>query len=225
MKRILIASLVIAALAAVGFWIVRSGAPDDPDAGIKSLEASTPPLLEGPGVVPLDQTSQQVFSGADGEPEVWTLRKREAARDQIAAELLPTPEPRTALPDGRTETARALDAQALEAWKVGELHNALEMFEAAVEADPDDWVPRSDYGRLLVMMTDYEKAGPHLERAAELNPDSPRVWLDLYSYYQRNMQLERGFHAYEKAKQLSGGAEIVQDDTGLWRLEHDSIYP
>ena len=75
-------------------------------------------------------------------------------------------------------------------------------------------------------LTDYEKAGPMLERAAELNPDSPRVWLDLYSYYQRNMQLERGFHAYARAQELAAGQPIVQDPpTGLWRLESDSIYP
>ena len=91
----------------------------------------------------------------------------------------------------------------MDAWKLGELTEAIELFESALSADPGDWVPKSDYGRLLVMMTDYEKAGPLLEQSAELNPDSARVWLDLYSYYQRNMQLERGFHVYARAEELA----------------------
>ena len=168
---------------------------------------------------------RQILPGPDGEPEVWTLSRREAPREQIAAELLPGAAPRAAPPDERTESARSLHGQAMEAWKTGELQEALALFEAAVAADPDDWLPRADYGRLLVMMTDYQAAGPHLERAAELRPDSARVWLDLYSYYQRSLQLERGFHALERARELAGGRNIVQDETGLWKLEGDSIYP
>lgn len=183
-----------------------------------------PPHI-GPAPVPTGETSQQILPGPDGEPEVWTLTRREAAREEIVAEMLPEANPRDSTAGDQTDSARALNAQALEAWKTGELRDALDLFEAAVDADPDDWVPRSDYGRLLVMMTDYESAGPHLERAAELNPDSPRVWLDLYSYYQRSMQLERGFYAHARAKELAGEREIIQDETGLWRLEDDSIYP
>ncbi|MFQ5416176.1 MAG: tetratricopeptide repeat protein [Myxococcota bacterium] len=183
-----------------------------------------PPTV-GPAVVPLGETTRQTLPGADGEPEVWTLTKREAARDEIVAEMLPEAAPRDDPPDERTDSARALDAQALEAWKTGDLREALDLFEAAVAADPDDWVPRADFGRLLVMMNDLPAAGRHLERAAELNPDSPRVWLDLYSHYQRSMQLERAFHAHARAQELAGGQGIVQDATGLWRLEGDSIYP
>jgi predicted Zn-dependent protease len=101
----------------------------------------------------------------------------------------------------------------------------LELFAAAVEADPDDAVPRSDYGRLLLLMTAYDQALPQLERAAELTPDDPRVWVDLLTYYQKNILLERANYARQKAAALSGGRELVLDETGLWRLEGESIFP
>lgn len=217
MKRIALARGVAAVIAAgVGWMVLRGGSP-----------SAVPPEAEsiGPKVVPLGETSEQVWIDADGQPVVWKLQKRQADREALVAELLPAPAPREQPPDERTDSARALNDQALEAWKTGRLADALTLFENAVATDPDDWVPRSDYARLLVMMTDYEKAGPQLERAVELNPDSARVWLDLYSYYQRNMQLEKGFHAYGKAKALARGEAIVQDETGLWRLDSDSIYP
>jgi len=175
--------------------------------------------------VPMGETVVRVLPDSEGEPEVWTLSKRQAQRDEIVAEMLPEANPRAGPPDERTDSARALDARAMEAWKAGNLQETLDLFAAAVAADPDDWLPRSNYGRLLVMLTDYEEAGTQLERAAELNPDSPRVWLDLYSYYQRSMQLERGFHALARAQELAGGEPIVQDWSGLWRLERDSIGP
>jgi Flp pilus assembly protein TadD len=181
--------------------------------------------VEGPAPLPMDETVSQVLPGPDGEPEVWTLRKREATAAEQAESGLPAPSPRESAEDRRTESARTLNAQALEAWKHGELRTALERFEAAVEQDPDDWLPRSDYGRLLVMMTDYGKAATHLERSAELNPGDPRVWLDLHSYYQRTLQLELALDARERAIELAGGRAIVQDRSGLWRLEDDSIFP
>jgi tetratricopeptide (TPR) repeat protein len=207
-RRVLILAPLLLIVGGVLFWRMR-----------------TPAIPAGEVPIPTGETVERVLPDAEGNPEVWTLSKREAEREEIVAVMLPKAAPRDEPPDERTDSARALDAQALEAWKAGNLEEALELFEAAVAADPDDWVPRSDYGRLLVMMTDYETAGPHLERAAELNPDSPRVWLDLYSYYQRSMQFERGFHAHERAQELADGEPIVQDWSGLWRLEGDSIGP
>jgi predicted Zn-dependent protease len=182
-----------------------------------------PAPVEGPVDIPLGETVRQVMPGPDGEPEVWTLSKREGSIEPPA--VLPAPEPRETPPDDRTDSARALDAQALEAWKHGDILSAIEYFEAAVEQDPDDWLPRADYGRLLVMMTNYAEAGPQLERAAELNPDDPRVWLDLHSYYERTLKLEQSLEARARAEELAAGRAIVQDRSGLWRLEDDSIFP
>jgi tetratricopeptide (TPR) repeat protein len=193
--------------------------------GVLSWWMRDPAIPTSEVPVPMGQTVARTYPDTEGKPEVWKLSKRKVEREEIVAEMLPEAAPRDEPPDERTDSARALDARALEAWKSGNLQETLELFEAAVAADPDDWLPRSNYGRLLVIMTDYEKAGPQLERAAELNPESPRVWLDLYSYYQRSMQLERGFHAHARAVELSDGEPIVQDWSGLWRLERDSIGP
>lgn len=121
--------------------------------------------------------------------------------------------------------ARSLNSKALDAWKHGDILNALDYFKAAVASDPEDWMPRADYGRLLVLMTNYDEAGPQLKRAAELDPENPRIWLDLYSYYQRTLQLELALNARKRANELADGETIEQHPTGLWTLETDSIYP
>jgi tetratricopeptide (TPR) repeat protein len=187
------------------------------------------PLPEGPAEIPFGETVRQVMPGPDGEPEVWTLRKRRGDEElppMLPPEpVLPEPSLRETPSDHATESARALNGMALEEWKHGNIREALDYFEAAIDQDPDDWVPRSDYGRLLVMMTNYAEAGPHLERAAELSPENPRVWLDLLSYYERSLDLELAIEARQRANELAGGQEIVQDQSGLWRLESDSIFP
>ena len=139
--------------------------------------------------------------------------------------MLPRRAPRDTAPGPHTDSARALDARALEAWKHGELEEALNLFAAAVEADPDDAIPRSNYGRLLLLMTANEQSFAQLERAAELTPDDPRVWVDLLSYYERNILLERASYARQRARELADPPGLVRDETGLWRLEGESIFP
>jgi tetratricopeptide (TPR) repeat protein len=144
--------------------------------------------LRGPRVVepgqplPLGQPVEMHFEDeASGEPEVWKLEKKTTTREEaVGTVVLPKPDPNAAnhQPD---ESARALDGLGLQAWRESDLPQALKHFERAVAADPDDRVPRSHYGRLLMLMTDYAAALPQLERAAELAPEDPQVWLDLQS--------------------------------------------
>ncbi len=183
------------------------------------------PIPGGEVPVPAGETVERTLPGVEGKPEVWTISRREVAREDLPDEVLPRPAPRDTDPGARTDSARALNARALESWKRGDVRGAVELFEAAVAADPDDWVPRSEYGRLLLLMTDYEQAWPQLERASELEPDSPRVWVDLLNFYERSLLFERAGYARERAEQLAGGRAIVRDETGLWRLEDDSIFP
>jgi tetratricopeptide (TPR) repeat protein len=170
-------------------------------------------------VVPIGKTVTQVLPGPDGKSEVWRITKKEVPHEKLPDLVLPEPAPRGTPEDERTESARALDAQALEAWKHGDLQGALDKFEAAVKADPDDPEPHSDYGRLLTRMTDYAKAGPHLDRAAQLKPSDAQVWLDLANYYERSMLLERAMYAQERAEKLAGGVPIVRDENGLMALQ------
>jgi tetratricopeptide (TPR) repeat protein len=189
-----------------------------------SLRDEPPPA--GPLPVPEGQTTRQTFPDSEGNPEVWTLAWREASREELAEAALPAPAPRESSPGEMTDSARTLDARALQAWQQGELRDAIELFEAAVEADPEDWLPRADYGRLLLLMTDYERARTHLERAAQLAPEKPRVWLDLLSFYERTVVVERAFEARQRAEEAAGGRALARhESTGLWVLEGESIFP
>ena len=174
--------------------------------------------------VPMGKTVTQMLPGPDGKPEAWKITKQEVPREKLPDLVLPKPAPRTTPEDDRTESARALDAQAMEAWKHGDIQGALDKFEAAVKADPEDPEPHSDYGRLLTLMTDYKNAQTHLERAAQLRPGSPQVWLDLATFYERNTLLERAAYARQKAEQLAGGQNIVRDANGFWILE-GNVFP
>jgi len=176
--------------------------------------------------VPLGQTEQRTLTDDQGEPRVWTLTKHEVARDQFDDLALPAadPAPAVAAPEA-TERARMLDDAAVESWKRGDVAGALDKFKAALAADPNHVRTRSDYGRLLTLMLDYKEALPHLERAAELDPENPRVWVDLLSYYERNTLLERALYARQRAEQLAGGRKLERDPSGLWVLEGDTVLP
>lgn len=185
-----------------------------------------PPPSVGAANVPLGETRRQVLEGPDGEPEVWTITKRKAAREEMFDGVIPEPAPRETPPDEGTDSARALDARGLEAWKAGELREAMDLFEAAIAADPDDWVPHANYGRLRMLMTDLKGARPLLLRAAELAPDSPRVWLDLVSMYERSLVFGAAAEARQRAEETARGRAIVQDEfTGLWIVEGDPVVP
>ena len=172
-----------------------------------------------PKPVPMGRTVTQMLPGPQGKPEAWKITKQEIPREKLPDLVLPKPAPRTMPEDDRTDSARALDAQALEAWKHGNIETALKKFEAAVKADPEDPEPRSDYGRLLTLMTDYKAAQSHLERAAQLKPEDPQVWLDLVNVYERSILLERAAYARQKAERLAGGQRIVRDANSFWVLE------
>lgn len=208
MRRLALTLVLLLIVVGVLFWWTR---------------APVVPTSEVP--VPMGETVERVIPDSEGNPAVWTISKQEIAQEDLRDQALPRRAPRDTAPGPHTDSARSLDAQALESWKHGDIRGAVDLFEAAVAADPDDWVPRSDYGRLLLLMADYGQAWPQLERASELEPDSPRVWIDLLTYYERNLLFERAGYARRRAEQLADGQAIVRDETGLWRLETDSIYP
>ena len=173
----------------------------------------------GPKPVPMGKTMTQLLPDEKGKPQAWKITKWEVPRDKLPDLVLPKPAPRTTPENAQTDSARALDAQALETWKHGDIQGALDKFEAAVRADPDDPEPHSDYGRLLTLMTDYQHAIPHLEKAAQLKPGDPQVWLDLATFYERNELFERAAYAKQKANQLAGGRNAIRDDNGCWILD------
>jgi len=190
----------------------------------QAIPAADEPVPGDPPV-PMGETVERVLTDAEGNPEVWTITRGTIQVEDLPDQVLPGRAPRDTAPGPHTDSARALNVRALEAWKHGEIELALELFAAAVEADPDDAVPRSDYGRLLLLMTVYDQALPQLERAAELTPDDPRVWVDLLSFYEKNILLERASYARQRARELAGDRALVRDETGLWVLEGESVFP
>jgi tetratricopeptide (TPR) repeat protein len=203
------AAAVLAALT-LGWWLRPQG----------------PKLVAEGEALPFDESVEMRFVDEEtGETETWKLQKKVTTREEVVGETaLPEPDPSAGdrEPD---ESARTLDAIALEAWKGGDLETAMRRFEEAVSADPDDRLPRSHYGRLLTLATDYERARPHLERAAELAPDDPQVWLDLQTLYERSLRLEQAIEARERAEALAAGREIRQDPMGYYEIEGAPSFP
>jgi tetratricopeptide (TPR) repeat protein len=197
------AALGLVVLAGAAWWLLR------------------PRVVEPGQPLPLGKPVEMHFrEEGTGESEVWKLEKKTTTREEaLGTVVLPKPDP-DAAKHQPNESARALDGLGLQAWRESDLPRALQQFEAAIAADPDDRVPRSHYGRLLMLMIDYDAALPQLERAAELAPEDPQVWLDLQSLYERAQRLDQSWQARAQAETLTGGRPIVQDEQGLYKVEN-----
>jgi tetratricopeptide (TPR) repeat protein len=210
----LVLILTLAGLTALVLVFGRRGAPS----GTRVVEAGQP--------LPMDETVRLRFSDEEtGEEDIWIVKKRTSTAEDSQGPQVPSPAPVEAFhePD---DSARALLATALQAWKQGEIVEARALLEQSIEQDPDDPLPRTHYGRLLALTADFGGALPHLERAAELAPDDPQVWLDLATTYGLTGQLRQSWDARSQAKALAGGRAINQDKiTGFWVLEGESIQP
>jgi predicted Zn-dependent protease len=202
-------TLVLGALAAI-VWLDRSRGP--------RVVAEGAPL-------PLGEKVEMRFQNEDGGSETWKLEKKETTREEAVAPVqMPEPDPAASAHEP-VESARALDGQALETWKHGDIAKAQELLEQSVAADPGDRVPRSHLGRLLTLMADYQGAQPHLDRAAALAPGDPQVWLDLATLYERRQRLEASFEAKARAEKLAGGRVITRDSSDFWTVEGSEAIP
>ena len=110
-------------------------------------------------------------------------------------------------------------------WREGDLDAAAMFYRLAIDVDPADAQAHQEYGRMLVMSMRYSNALPHLETASQLKPQEPQIWLDLLSYYERTLQVEKAIKARAKAAELAGREAIEQDRSGLWRTRTGSIHP
>jgi tetratricopeptide (TPR) repeat protein len=223
MKK-LVLSLVAVIL--VGYGLSRLASEETLSANRAAKGEASADLEEQGEPLPYNTTvERKVIDEDTGEEKTWKLTKRYIPREELPDRVLPSPHPRETEANAETESARALDGMALESWKHGNIARAMELFEEAVKSDPDDARAHSDYGRLLTLMVAYDKAYPHLERAAELTPDDPTVWLDLQTLYERDSQFERAGHAGKRAQTLAGDREIVKDEQGFYRLEGHQAIP
>jgi tetratricopeptide (TPR) repeat protein len=226
-NRIAMAGVAAVALAGVASWLLLREAPvatpplseqdAPPQVRVMGLEEPLP-MNEAVDVRWIDQET--------GEEDVWKVTKRQTSpEDRGAGAALPEPDPNAGhhVPD---ESARALHAMGLESWKRGEIREAMGQLAEAIEADPDDPLPRTQYGRLQLLAMDYQEALPHLERAAALDPDDPQVWLDLATIYEKTHIMDRAWAAHRRAEELAGDRELYQEEvSGFWVVEGTSIYP
>jgi tetratricopeptide (TPR) repeat protein len=181
-----------------------------------AMEPSEVPVPQGDSL-PLDTTVERKV--IEEKPI-----DRQVALEGVPGGVLSEPQPSEREVSAETESARTLDAMALDAWKKGDLVRSLGLFEEAVKADPDDAIIRTNYGRMLTKMGAFNKASTHLLRAAELQPDDPTAWLNLQSLYERQFLTDQAQHAAERAEAVAGGQRIVQDEFGDWMLEGDSTH-
>lgn len=175
-----------------------------------------PGTFDQPQPVPMGKTDVQKIRGIDGKVETWTYKKEvlsDSPENTEHAAVTPPP----------TGAASLLNVQALNAWYSGDIRTALDLFEEAIAADPNDPEPHSNYGRRLTMMVAYDKALPLLLRASELNPDDPQVWLDLLTLYERALQFQRANDARQQARTLAGDREFVRNEQGAWLLEGATV--
>jgi Flp pilus assembly protein TadD len=213
--RVAIAAATVVVILAGAVWWTRRG-PDGPS------------VVEPDAPLPFDRKVEMRFQDEEnGAEEIWVFEKRHTNRDEsLARDARRLPEADPAAPDrSADESARALDGMGREAWRGGDVEGALDLLEQAVDADPDDWVPRASYGRLLTLAQDFPRAREQLERAAELAPDDPQRWLDLQSLYERQLDLELSFAARRRAEQLAPDAVIEKDWAGQYVIEGGETIP
>ena len=224
MNRAAIAGVIGIVMAGAGAWWLSRGEPSPPS--VAELDEPLPVAgLEKP--LPMDETVELRWLDEEtGAEDVWKVTKRETSpEDRATGPSLPEPDLNAGNhePD---ESARTLYVMGLESWKRGEIREAMTQLRDAIEADPDDPLPRTQYGRLQMLAMEYNEALPHLERAASLRPDDPQVWLDLATLYEKALILDRSWEARRRAEELVGDGQIYQEDTGgFWVVEGTSIFP
>lgn len=135
----------------------------------------------------------------------------------IEAEMLPQPKE---APNRFSANSAALAvSEGVNALNAGSIEVALSKFQEAVTADPTNVSAHQNLGRLHLQMSSLEIAATHLEEAASLDPENPEVWLDLLSFYERSMLLERAHYARRRIDALAPNQKLVKDWRGFWRFE------
>lgn len=117
-----------------------------------------------------------------------------------------------------------LNDKALNAWHTGDIIGAMTLFEQAIDANPDNPVTHSNYGRLLTLMVSYDKALPLLERARDLKPDDAQMWLDLATLYERVQAFDESWAAQAEAAKLLGPGAITRDEQGRFIVKGTALW-
>jgi tetratricopeptide (TPR) repeat protein len=130
------------------------------------------------------------------------------------------------LPSLRLAGATELLDRGRESLVAGNVAGGLEAFESAVELHPSAEA-HGALGGLYFMMSVRSKAHSHLERAAELDPDSPDRWIALANAHQLRADRDGSLQALRRARELEPTLAVVRDVNGyLYRPQagSDSVF-
>jgi len=92
----------------------------------------------------------------------------------------------------------------------GEPENALEQFEAALEAEPDNPNILIGMGRARIQMKQYEKAVEHLEAAAKKAPDFADVHYHLGAVFLKLNRKEKAINEFKEALNINPGYTVAK---------------
>jgi tetratricopeptide (TPR) repeat protein len=89
--------------------------------------------------------------------------------------------------------------------KVGRKDDARKELETSIQLEPNDYESNLTLGRLLSMRSDPAAGLPYLEKAAQIQPDSPDVHFFLADAYAQMGRASDAFREHLEAKRLQGG--------------------
>ncbi len=98
----------------------------------------------------------------------------------------------------------------------GLVDDALQVFERAVAANPDDFAFVSGYGVALVKKGRYPKGAEVLEKSLSLYDQDAEVWDSLGVAYGNMGEMEKAREAFERALALAPDDAIFNDNVGMF---------
>ncbi|MEN6373066.1 MAG: tetratricopeptide repeat protein [Armatimonadota bacterium] len=84
----------------------------------------------------------------------------------------------------------------------GDIENAIESYQIALDLDPDDTITMFNYGKALIAQRSFVAARHVLEHALNIDPEDAQTWIALGEVYEDLDELDLAFHAYQRALDL-----------------------
>lgn len=152
-------------------------------------------------------------------PSEFAPAQRSATTPPAAGSPAPapaTPPPRDPL------RAAGLRARADALLKDAKIPEAVDAFDAAIEADPSSARNHGDLGRLLRDLTAIDRALYHLRRAAELDPGNADRWIELANAYYLKPSPGDAWKAEKRARQADPNLKLRRGRGGLLERADDT---
>lgn len=103
----------------------------------------------------------------------------------------------------------------------GPLQRALDHYQQALEAQPDDPAAQIHLARLYLHEHDYDRAGAALQRSLQASPDSLEALATQVRLLERQGQHDASREVLGKALALQPDSAFLQHELGLWLTRHN----